>query len=134
MPLQAVLFILGFAVVLGIFIYFIVLVSRRFSGRISLQAFTAIERVLIGGIVAGVAGMFQPWIFVGYKYGFLLLLFSTLAFIVWSHVTPVAPLYGQEDFVDVPAGQGVREKSLAETSTVPEAGEEHRTRRRADQT
>jgi hypothetical protein len=44
--------------------------------------------ILIAGIVLGILGMFQPWIFQAYKYGFIVLLFSTLGFIVWSHVTP----------------------------------------------
>jgi hypothetical protein len=55
------------------------------------------ERVIIGGIVLGVVCMFQPWVFVGYKYGFLLVLFSTLAFIVWSHVTPADVQYLDEE-------------------------------------
>jgi hypothetical protein len=32
--------------------------------------------------------MLQPWLHLAYKYGFILLLFSTLGFILWSHVTP----------------------------------------------
>jgi hypothetical protein len=32
--------------------------------------------------------MFQPWRLDGFRVGFLLVLFSTLAFILWSHVTP----------------------------------------------
>ena len=36
----------------------------------------------------GIVGMFQPWSFAGYRYGFMLLFFSTLAFILWSHVVP----------------------------------------------
>jgi hypothetical protein len=39
--------------------------------------------------------MFQPWLFLGYKYGFLLVLFSTLAFIIWSHITPAATRYDE---------------------------------------
>ena len=46
--------------------------------------------------VLGIIGMFQPWIFSAYKYGFLLLLFSTLAFILWSHVTPAATSQEEE--------------------------------------
>jgi hypothetical protein len=32
--------------------------------------------------------MFQPWSFAGYRFGFLLLFVSTLAFILWSHIVP----------------------------------------------
>ena len=37
--------------------------------------------------------MFQPWIFKAYTVGFLVLLFSTLGFILWSHITPAPPEY-----------------------------------------
>lgn len=86
--MNALYFILGFLVILGLFITFIRWVSGRLSYKIAAARFTQIERVIIAGIVLGVVSMFQPWLFVGYKYGFLVLLFSTLAFIVWSHVTP----------------------------------------------
>ena len=88
MAMQAVIFIVGFLIILGLFIRFINALSNRLSGKIAADRFNAVERLIIGGIVLGVVGMFQPWLFAGYKYGFLLLLFSTLAFIVWSHVTP----------------------------------------------
>jgi hypothetical protein len=91
--LQPVFFITGFLIVLGLFIFFIRKVSARLSDTIPQERFERVERVIIAGIVLGVVGMFQPWIFVGYKYGFLLVLFSTLAFIVWSHITPAAPQY-----------------------------------------
>jgi hypothetical protein len=32
--------------------------------------------------------MFQPWVFLAYRYGFLVLLISTLGFILWSHIVP----------------------------------------------
>ncbi|MEZ4866086.1 MAG: hypothetical protein R3C14_32520 [Caldilineaceae bacterium] len=97
MTLQATLFIAGFLVILGLFITFIRWMSARYSHNIAQATFTQIERGIIGGIVVGVLGMFQPWLFVGYRLGFLLLLFSTLAFIVWSHVTPAAPVYQEEE-------------------------------------
>lgn len=97
MNLQAVLFIVGFLIILGLFIRFINIVSKRLSDHIAQDRFDRIERIIIGGIILGVVGMFQPWIFIGYKYGFLLLLFSTLAFIVWSHITPAATQYNEEN-------------------------------------
>lgn len=86
--MNALYFILGFLLILALFITFIRWVSHRLSYKIAADRFTQIERVIIAGIVLGVVSMFQPWLFVGYKFGFLVLLFSTLAFIVWSHVTP----------------------------------------------
>ncbi len=93
---QAVLFISGFLIILGLFITLIRAVANRLSGKVPQSTFDTVERVIIGGIVLGVFGMFQPWLFIGYKYGFLVLLFSTLAFIVWSHVTPAAARYDEE--------------------------------------
>jgi hypothetical protein len=88
MNLQPVIFIAGFLIVLGLFIALIRVISARLSGKLPRAVFELWERVIIGGIVLGVVSMFQPWVFIGYKYGFLLVLFSTLAFIIWSHVTP----------------------------------------------
>ena len=88
MNLQPVLFIAGFLIILTLFILLIRAASARLSGKISTPTFELWERVIIGGIVLGVVSMFQPWVFIGYKYGFLLVLFSTLAFIIWSHITP----------------------------------------------
>ena len=46
---------------------------------------------LIGGIILGIIGMFQPWIFEAFRYGFYLLLASTIGYIAWSHVSPAEP-------------------------------------------
>jgi hypothetical protein len=86
--MNALYFMLGFIAILALFITLIRWLSQRLSYKIAQDRFTRIERLIIAGIVLGVVSMFQPWLFVGYKYGFLLLLFSTLAFIVWSHITP----------------------------------------------
>jgi hypothetical protein len=32
--------------------------------------------------------MFQPWLYILYKFGFLILLVSTLGYILWSHIAP----------------------------------------------
>lgn len=95
--MNALYFILGFLVILGLFITFIRWVSGRLSYKIAAARFTQIERVIIAGIVLGVVSMFQPWLFVGYKYGFLVLLFSTLAFIVWSHITPAPTVFAEAE-------------------------------------
>jgi hypothetical protein len=96
MNFQPVLFILGFLMILGLFIYFIRSVSMRLSGTVPQSTFDIVERIIIAGIILGVVGMFQPWLFIGYKYGFLIVLFSTLAFIVWSHVTPAVTRYDEQ--------------------------------------
>ncbi len=88
MSLQFVFFVIGFVAILLAFIYFIVYIARTLSGKISRQTYEFIERILIVGILLGVVGMFQPWAQVGYRIGFYVLFFSTLGFIVWSHVTP----------------------------------------------
>lgn len=96
MGTQSILFMAGFLIVLAIYITLIRLVARRLDSRIHPHTYSQVERLIITGIIAGIFAMFQPWIFVGYKYGFLLLLFSTLSFIVWSHVTPAITQYGDQ--------------------------------------
>jgi hypothetical protein len=54
--------------------------SRRFYARV--------ERVIIGIMLIGIIGMFQPLALELYRYGFLLLLLSTILFIVISHISP----------------------------------------------
>jgi hypothetical protein len=49
---------------------------------------TWIERIIIAAILLGIVGMFQPWAIELYTWGFPLLFFATLAFIVISHITP----------------------------------------------
>ena len=86
--LSAIPFILIFAAIILAFIALIGFVSSQLNNNLRESVYRPIEMALIGGIVAGVVGMFQPWLFVLYKAGFLLLLFSTLGFILWSHVVP----------------------------------------------
>ena len=88
MNLQAVTFVVGFVAILLAFIFFIAFVGRRLSGNISQRVFSLIEKIIIAGILLGVVSMFQPWAQGGYRIGFHVLLFSTLAFTVWSHVAP----------------------------------------------
>ena len=44
--------------------------------------------MIIGLMMVGMLGMFQPVSLAVYRYGFLLLLFSTILFIVISHMSP----------------------------------------------
>lgn len=56
----------------------------------SKKTYSSVERVLIALILLGIVGMFQPLGIELYRYGFLLLLLSTIGFIVFSHMSPKA--------------------------------------------
>lgn len=86
--INAIPFVLIFAAIILGFIAIIIVVGSMLNDNVPARTHRIIEQILIAGIVLGVVGMFQPWIFEGYKYGFLVLLISTLGFIVWSHVSP----------------------------------------------
>ena len=86
--LSAIPFILIFVAIILTFILIIHIVSTFLNHTIETRLYISIERVIIGGIVLGIISMFQPWSFPVYRYGFLLLLLSTLSFILWSHITP----------------------------------------------
>jgi hypothetical protein len=104
--INAVPFVLIFAAIILTFIAVIYVVASMLDNNISTRAHRLIEQILIVGIVLGVVGMFQPWVFEGYKYGFVLLLISTLSFILWSHVTPKRELV-QEEAVSGPLGKNI---------------------------
>jgi hypothetical protein len=86
--LNAIPFILIFVAILLAFISLINMSSSVLNDNISPRIHGAIEKVLIAGIVLGVLGMFQPWLMIFYKVGFMVLLVSTLGFIWWGHVRP----------------------------------------------
>jgi hypothetical protein len=81
-------FIFIFAAIVLTFIGIITVASRAASEKISEQTFRKVEMAFIAGIVVGIISMYQPWFFNAYRYGFSLLLFSTLSFILWSHIVP----------------------------------------------
>ncbi len=85
---NAIPFFGAFVGILLLFILLIVTVAIRFNGKIPGRTYSTMEKLIIAGIVFGTACLFNPWSFVPYRYGFLLLLASTLSFIVWSHVLP----------------------------------------------
>lgn len=86
--LSAIPFILIFVSILLAFISLIKMSANILNDNISLRIFRVVERLLIAGIVLGILGMFQPWLIIFYKYGFIVLLVSTLGFIWWSHIRP----------------------------------------------
>ena len=95
--LAAIPFILIFVAIILVFITIIVIAVQYFSHRIPQRTFQIIEYLSIAGIVLGILGIFQPWTLLAYKYGFLLLLFSTLFYILWSHVTPKEEVIEETD-------------------------------------
>ncbi len=86
--LNAIPFILIFVSILLTFIALIRATASALNHNIPERVYRPVERALIAGIVLGVVGMFQPWALVFYQAGFIVLLVSTLGFIVWSHVIP----------------------------------------------
>ena len=86
--LSAIPFILIFVSILLVFISLINMSASVLNGYISPRIFHAIERILIAGIVLGIFGIFQPWLIILYKIGFMVLLVSTLGFIWWGHIKP----------------------------------------------
>ena len=86
--LSAIPFILIFISIILAFITVIWLVATMLNRKIPERIYRPIEYVIITGIVLGIIGMFQPWWFLGYRIGFFAVFFSTLAFILWSHITP----------------------------------------------
>ena len=99
---QAAVFIIGFVGILLLFIRSIILAHRRWSGHISARTYNAVEAFIIGGIALGIVGMFQPWTMALYRIGFFAVLFSTLAFIVWSHITPASVIADESTYTDGP--------------------------------
>jgi MFS family permease len=85
---NAIPFFAAFIGVLLLFILLIALVALRFNGKIPDRTYKGVENVIVFSIIIGVICLFNPWSFIPYRYGFLLLLVATLSFILWSHVAP----------------------------------------------
>lgn len=85
---SAIPFILVFASIIIAFMCVVWFAASRLSDRVAEKVYRPIEYVLIGGILLGVFLMFQPWVFTLFRVGFFLLLFSTIGYILWSHVRP----------------------------------------------
>jgi len=85
---QWVSFFATLVAILSGYICFIAFVSRLLSGRISERVFGLLEKLLIAGILLGIAGMFQPWVPVFYPLGFIFLFAATWIFTLWGYVVP----------------------------------------------
>ena len=94
--LAAIPFILIFVSIILTFILIINIVASVLNHHIAPGIYKTIETVIISGILFGVFSLFQPWFFVLFKNGFMILLVSTLSFILWSHIVP-RTLQRQED-------------------------------------
>ena len=86
--IQALPFIAFFASMLLLFIMSVALLGVRFHLLVPNRTHRAVEFTIIGSILVGIIALFQPFQLAPYTYGLSLLLFSVLAFIVWSHVAP----------------------------------------------
>ncbi len=85
---QAIPFFSAFVAILMTYILIIVLLMIRFTGKIPHRIYRPVDMLITIGIISGIVCLFQPFIFVAFRYGFQLLLLSTLLFIVWSHIVP----------------------------------------------
>jgi hypothetical protein len=94
--LFAIPFILLFVSILLAFISLINMSASVLNNHITARIYLTIERILIAGIILGIFGMFQPWLIIFYKIGFMVLLVSTLGFIWWSHIKPKKELRRKE--------------------------------------
>lgn len=88
--LNAIPFILVFVAIILAYISVIWLVASALNDQIDARLQRNVERIIIAGILLGIFGMFQPWVMGFYTWGFVLLLLSTLSYILWSHVRPRA--------------------------------------------
>jgi hypothetical protein len=95
--MQAVIFIVSFVAIIVAFIFFIVFLAKRLNGKVPQSTYNLVEKIIIAGIILSIVGMFQPWIHLGFRVGFHVLLLSTLTYIVWSHITPQATRYDEEE-------------------------------------
>ena len=55
---------------------------------IELRVLDVLFATIFGLVLAGIVGMFQPWVFDFFGWGFLLLLFGTIGFTIISNITP----------------------------------------------
>ena len=83
-------FLLIFIAIIIFYASLIWWLAVKLNNRIPARTYQIIENLLIGGIVLGVIMMVQPWVFPLFRYGFYLLLASTIGYIAFSHIAPGA--------------------------------------------
>ena len=84
-PIQFYAVFIPTVVLFALLIWF---VGTRLYEKVAPRAFLIGVLILIGGIVAGVVMMFQPFVLEGFNIGFWFVFISLLGFMVWSHVQP----------------------------------------------
>ncbi|MBI5928670.1 MAG: hypothetical protein HY862_05135 [Chloroflexi bacterium] len=92
---RAIPFVTIFISIILLYILLIFIIAIRFNGKIPYRTYRPMELTIIAGILIGIVCLFQPWQIIGYEYGFLLLLASTIGFIMWSHVVPQSAANGK---------------------------------------
>lgn len=110
--IKAIPFVAIFVSIVLVFVCLIVIVAVQFKGKVPQRAYRPIEALIIAGILIGILGLFQGWKLFAYEYGFLLLVISVLAFMIWSHLTPMplrasrerAPITRKAHLIGVVAG------------------------------
>lgn len=86
--LNAIPFILIFISIILVYIIIVWAAVTSLNDNVPRRIYRPVELALMAGIALGVAGMFQPWVQSLFPAGFYLLLFSTLGFILWTHIRP----------------------------------------------
>jgi hypothetical protein len=81
-------FILMFIGIVVAFIDLIIFLATLLNHNVPQRVYDPILNVLIAGVVLGVIGMFQPFLFVLYQIGFVMLFVSLIGFMAWSHIEP----------------------------------------------
>lgn len=81
-------FILIFIGIIVAFVDLIIWLATKLNHNVRESVYTPILNILIAGIVLGVIGMFQPFVFLFYQIGFAMLFISLIGFMVWGHLVP----------------------------------------------
>jgi hypothetical protein len=85
---KAIPFISIFITIILMFVLLIFMVALRFNRQIPYRTYRPVESLIVFGILIGVFFLFQPWELISFRYGFLWLLGSLIAFMLWSHLVP----------------------------------------------
>lgn len=136
---QAIPFFLVFVAIILLYVLLIVWVALGFNGKVPGRTYRGLELLAIAGIIFGTICLFNPWSFVPYRYGFGLLLISTLAFILWSHVaaprsdfdSAIPPLSQRQQIAGLVAGLLVTALLAAATISSNAPAEPYGLRQRA---
>ncbi len=81
-------FILIFIGIIVAFVNLIIFIATKLNHNVPERIYNPILNLFVAGIVLGVVGMFQPFLFVLYQIGFALLFISLIGFMVWGHIVP----------------------------------------------